>query len=377
VSELGASVKALLLRGAVFSLGVIAVLLPQLLAWKAIYGSLITIPQGPDFMRWTEPMWSEVLFSARNGLMSTAPAMWLTLLGFPLLLRRHRKLGVAVALLFASQVWVNGAAWDWWAGGAYAGRRFTGCTILFGLALAALFASIAGRRCAVWRSASAVGLIIGLLAYQLPYLVAYKTKRVRWNETQPFSERISAVWRTDRASRARTLAFPFCFPANAGFALRYGRPPSQYEQLVGRHLLDECVGPNAIRRTKKEDRADLRHAAAAAFAGRNTEPTPAGFVVEAGGAEILVPLNRPGGFELTLALAAPAPDGVALAWQGRRVPTTRDDSDAKTLRATIAKEHVTRGIHVLAVHSPTTVVAVDLRLREVGDWPEPWAWHLP
>jgi hypothetical protein len=331
------AIQRLLLRGAAFSLGLLVVTSPQMLAWKAVYGSWITIPQGPDFMRWAAPMWSEVLFSSRNGLMSTSPAMWLTLVGFPLLIRRHPRVGLFAALLFASQVWVNGAAWDWWAGGAYGGRRFSG----------------------------------------LPYLAAYKAKTFRWNTTQPHSERLAATWRLQRIGRQPAFASPLSFPANLVFAWRYDRSMVQYERLVGRYLLDECIGPNAIRRTKKTERVDMRHRSAAAFAGRNTRWTRQGLAIAPGRAEILVPLNRPGGLEVKLHLATPPASDLAMDWQGMPLRLQIGGRNSRIASATIPKTAVGRGIHVLTVRSSRAVVLAALQLKEGRDWPAPWARRLP
>ena len=50
--------------------------LPQMLAWRSIYGSLIArSPIGPE-IRWLHPHVVDVLWSARNGLFSTSPILY-------------------------------------------------------------------------------------------------------------------------------------------------------------------------------------------------------------------------------------------------------------------------------------------------------------
>ena len=62
--------------------------LPQMLAWHSIYGSLIArSPVGPQ-IRWTDPHLVDILWSARNGLFSTAPILYLGAIGLARL--RHR-----------------------------------------------------------------------------------------------------------------------------------------------------------------------------------------------------------------------------------------------------------------------------------------------
>src|SRR5262249_3902384 len=51
--------------------------LPQMLAWRAIYGTLIArSPVGPQ-IRWTDPHLVDILWSSRNGLFSTSPILYL------------------------------------------------------------------------------------------------------------------------------------------------------------------------------------------------------------------------------------------------------------------------------------------------------------
>src|SRR5690606_7214427 len=71
--------------GALVSLTAFA---PQLLAWKALYGEYVSSPQGPGFMWWTEPAWSEVLFSSTSGLLPWSPLYALAGAGLFVGLRR-------------------------------------------------------------------------------------------------------------------------------------------------------------------------------------------------------------------------------------------------------------------------------------------------
>ena len=64
--------------------------LPQMLAWQAIYGSLIArSPVGPQ-IRWTDPHLVDILWSARNGLFSTTPILYLGAIGLVVRASRGR-----------------------------------------------------------------------------------------------------------------------------------------------------------------------------------------------------------------------------------------------------------------------------------------------
>ena len=62
-----------------------------MLAWQSIYGTLLArSPVGPQ-IRWTSPQLVDILWSARNGLFSSAPVLYLAALGLVLL--SHRAAG--------------------------------------------------------------------------------------------------------------------------------------------------------------------------------------------------------------------------------------------------------------------------------------------
>ena len=144
---------------------------PQLLAWQAIYGTPLVMPQGAGFMLWTSPAVVSVLFSLKRGLFSWTPALLPAVAGLPLLVRRDRLTGWAVVLVLAASVYVNASARDWWAGEAFGARRFIGDSVFFALGLSAVMAlpQLVRRPGLVrWASAAAIAYnALFLLQYQL------------------------------------------------------------------------------------------------------------------------------------------------------------------------------------------------------------------
>ena len=121
----------------VFLMSCFLVFLPQLIAWRSIYGAWLQIPQGDGFVALSLSSMAHVLLSSRHGLLPTAPivvvAGWLVL--------RHvtpRSRGMAVALTgcFVLQWLANAAPVDWWAGWSFGARRFCNLIPLVALALA-------------------------------------------------------------------------------------------------------------------------------------------------------------------------------------------------------------------------------------------------
>jgi hypothetical protein len=158
--------------------------MPQLLAWRAIYGQFLLMPQGGDFMRWGTPALGSVLFSLNHGLLSWTPALLVSLAGLPLLVRRDAVLGWSVVFVLLLTVYVNASVSDWWAGEAFGARRFVGATVFFALGFSSLFNGAFWRERPHWLRWAAAGAIaynaLFLLQYQLfmrgfTNLVSYPT----------------------------------------------------------------------------------------------------------------------------------------------------------------------------------------------------------
>lgn len=140
-----------------FSAGVTVPLLPQAIAWSAVYGS----PFGPlvqgassrssTWLPFQSNSLIDVLFTSYHGLFSWAPVTLLALAGVFLMLRTDRTRGIVLVLMFAGEWFANGV-FDryFWGGMSFGPRRFVDLTALFVIGLA-FFISKGGRRVA-WLS---------------------------------------------------------------------------------------------------------------------------------------------------------------------------------------------------------------------------------
>jgi hypothetical protein len=127
------------------------VMSPQLIAWKVLYGSYVTMPQGAGYLDASAPHLLDVLFAANHGLFAWSPALALGLAGLLLLLRRDRWTAASALVVFLALTWTNGsvADWDRAGGDAFGARRFDVAVPLLALGLAALLAearTFLGRR---------------------------------------------------------------------------------------------------------------------------------------------------------------------------------------------------------------------------------------
>jgi Dolichyl-phosphate-mannose-protein mannosyltransferase len=350
-----------------------AVFLPQLLAWKVLYGHYWTVPQGPGFMRWDQPCWSETLFSSRNGLLPWAPAYAVFAIALIAGLRRAPRLAGALIAGVLLQALANGAAWDWWAGGSFGGRRFDSTYVSFaiggqlavGWILAAVPAALArGARVGVRIAGAAAALVAILLAalvaanLHLASTYTVTSARITGGEAaaRVFRERVHgpdgriAAWASSLAN----------WPARAAFAWRHDTTLAAYDRDIGVHYLgDTYPGLNSYG-DKKSDTIHYGNLTNPRFVGLapGTHPGTARLVGER--ARILVTLNRTGGLELDLPIDG---EGQAtITWNG---DVLFDGSIAPGAVLRLRADHLRRGANDLVIEAPagTEIAPITVRAR--------------
>jgi hypothetical protein len=212
--------------------------LPQMLAWQAIYGSLIArSPVGPQ-IRWTDPHLGDILWSARNGLFSTAPILYLGaigLLGFTL---ARPAAGLPMLAAAAVMIYFNACIQDWWGSAGFGGRRFDGLIPIFCIGLAAFvdYAAAVVRR----HAAAAVTALLAVIAvWNLALMDAAQRGVVRIGETLPFDR----AWAAQAGVVHGWFGNPFTYPASLVFALRNGVSPGDYDLLSTNRFLADPLQP--------------------------------------------------------------------------------------------------------------------------------------
>lgn len=215
-----------------FALAAGLAILPQLVSWKLIFDRFyLGVPLGVGYVRWGDPFVTETLFSSRHGLFSWSPILLVAALGLPGFVRRNPRTGLPLTGLLLLLTYVNSSVSDWWAGGSFGARRFDSVlpVLALGLATAVGFAVELTRRRPRAVVAAMLSVFIvanGLLMEQL------RKGRI------PVDETIS--WQAAAEGGLEDLfdaiGYPFSFPMNWLFALRYDRPYTQYDILVGKYL---------------------------------------------------------------------------------------------------------------------------------------------
>jgi hypothetical protein len=212
--------------------------LPQMLAWKAMYGSFIArSPVGPQ-VRWTDPHIVDILWSARNGLFSTAPILYLGAIGLVGFAFTRPAIGMPILASVAVMVYFNACIQDWWGSAGFGGRRFDGVIPVFCVGLAAFidYAAAVVRR---HGAATVTVLLAALAVWNLALMGAAQAGAVRIGETLSFDR----AW----ASQSRVVhdwfGNPFTYPASLLFALRNGVSPGEYDLLSTNRFLADPLQP--------------------------------------------------------------------------------------------------------------------------------------
>jgi hypothetical protein len=183
-----ARLSSLASRLAACGAGALVGFAPQMAFWAIVYGQPLAIPQGPEFMKWTEPALWLVLFSAYHGLLTWTPVIAIALVGLVALVQRNRFIGLSAIAFFCVAWYVNAAVADWWAGEAFGARRFLSCYPIFVLGLTALFDRFRTRALAV------PAFAIASVGYTLLLLVQYQAYMHGLRDLAPYPGGPYTLW---------------------------------------------------------------------------------------------------------------------------------------------------------------------------------------
>ncbi len=206
------------------------VFLPQMFFWKLIYGELLLIPQGGNYMQWGSPELEAVLFSSRHGLLSWSPVLWVGVLGFFGFCRRAPVFGGALLAGFLAAWYINGSVSDWWAGASFGARRFDGALPAFGLGIAAAVTWMES-----WTRKHVLGvvffLLVPFLAWNAGLIGVYALGGIPYDGPVSFkqvgSDAIELVH--------QRFGYPFSWPGALAERTRSGLPVASYDLAGALH----------------------------------------------------------------------------------------------------------------------------------------------
>jgi hypothetical protein len=225
--------RALFLAGPILFGGFLLGLLPQLLAWKAIFGQYLFLhpPHGVNYVRYSRPFVLETLFSSRHGLLSWTPIIWLGYLGLLPLLKKRWTTVWMMTFCVLLMTYVNMCVLDWWGNNSFSNRRFDAALPIFAFGIAASFEIL--RRFVTKRPVWALGAFLAFFPlWNVLFMAQYGRHRIPIDHPVSFTE----VASNSSEILFDKVGYPFSWPVNWWFAWKYDASPAKYDTVVGRYF---------------------------------------------------------------------------------------------------------------------------------------------
>lgn len=380
-------VGALLTGNLLFLLFTLVAFFPQMIAWKIIYGSFLTIPQGTSFLRWNSPFMLELLFSSRHGLYAWSPVVYLSTIGWLAFFKREKFLASTGLVAFLLMTYVNSVVSDWWAGWGFGMRRYDGLVVFFALGLAA-FLHIIKKRSLKSSVIEALCIFVFFTGYNLFLVDKYLEHKLHPGAPVAFNRLLGL---SDTGIYKYT-GYPFSFPANMFFSLKYGISPARYDSLAGGYIDDPYFYGNTILLGQGEGAPGSPPGQLSPPPGQ-AGPSPAdallgqgwskpvsylgsGCRIIASAATVYVPVRTVTDFELELRCANPKtlPVDLVIDINGHRVASVRPKAEWQIFKFKLSKDNLKLGINILDFRLSGSNAEVNVeylkfdRLEFIPDW---------
>lgn len=231
-----------LVFGAMVGCVALVVFVPQLIEWHVVYGAATRLPQGPHYTRFEAPMIAELLFSARNGWLSTHPLAYLATLGLLFAPKRARLVTLGFTAFVVLQVYLNSTIFDWWASASFGQRRMCNVTLPLVFGLTALLWRVGTFASRVRRVPGGVWHAVAMLVL-VPFIAVNISRTIALRGGKPAPSALSPSCCDHIARPLRGLVStvyqhignPFQFPANAIFAWLHGVDLRRWDHVVGNY----------------------------------------------------------------------------------------------------------------------------------------------
>lgn len=373
-------IVSLLTGNFLFLLCAIAAFFPQMAAWKIIYGSFLTIPQGTSFLRWGSPFILELLFSSRHGLYAWSPVVYLSTIGWFAFFKREKFLASTGLLAFLLMTYVNSIVSDWWAGWGFGMRRYDGLIVFFALGLAA-FLHIIKKHLRKFSVIAILCMFLFFTSYNLALIHKYRERELHPGAPVSFSR----LFGLSDSGLYKYTGYPFSYPANILFSVKYKLPLARYDTLAGGYVDDPYFyGDTIFLGQAKTSTATPQYRAVSspteALLGQGWS-NPQSYIGSgsraiSGDATIYVPVRTVSDFELEIRCANPQPLSADLAifLNSRRLTTVKPESWWQTYKIKLSKEDLKLGINVLDLRLSDSNASVNveylkfIRLEYIPDW---------
>jgi hypothetical protein len=349
------SVTRTIVAGLAFTACATIAFAPQMFAWKAIYGSYLAVsPVGPR-IHWGDPHLADILWSSRNGLLSTSPVLYLAAIGLVIFAANQPALGIPMVVAAAAMVYFNASIQDWWGSDGFGMRRFDGLIPMFTLGLAAVTLRLMAlvKR---FPAAAAAAAFTTLLAYNLTLMSAAQDGHVRLGEAVSFGDAGAAQAR----ALHRWIGMPSTYPASLLFAWKGDVSPADYDLLSPNRMLGDPLRPYGRIDVGLGDETLIEDGWYAAERDGNDT-----FRWASARATLKLPLDHAAHLKVQIRLRAFSPPGapqqqVAIVVNGRRFAPVACGSDWQTIEFATAEGAWHGGVNRVALEFDWAARPVDV-----------------
>jgi hypothetical protein len=331
---------------------------PQVMVWYYYSGRPWPVQAEP--IRWATPFFTAALFSTRGGLFPWSPIAYASTLGVALALGAPRDAGrrlvLALAAVFALELYVIASAWLVTGAYAYGARRLSDGAVLIGVALGLLYQARPRWRRVV------VGFTVLCVALNLLSMELVRQRRVASSGGYP---RTAGRWLEEAHAPAwsqrlfERIGYPFVQPAGWLFALYYHVPPSTFEGVVGNFLLErDGQWFTVLNHTLPLERFTHSYAVEGLAIGEKPPATVTGRV------RLLIPLFAREPFYVQVSGTVEA-GALAATWNGAPLPVARQRDG---LRIDVPKAVARAGTNELVLDVPTGSKLKELEFTPTSRW---------
>ena len=158
-----AAFRATIIGGLAFTAAAVVGFVPQMLAWKSIYGQYLAVSPVGSQVRWWDPHLVDILWSSRNGLFSVTPVLYCAAIGLLVFLTRVPHIAIPALATLSVMIYFNATIQDWWGSAAFGMRRFDGVIPILAVGLgvfAQRLGEVVSKRPAVVVSSVLAGLVL-------------------------------------------------------------------------------------------------------------------------------------------------------------------------------------------------------------------------
>ena len=192
--------------------------IPQVIAWKAIYGKYLTIPQGGGIFSFPPPHMLQVLLSTRNGWFTWTPVTILGAIGLLLGAFKATRIFLPWIIVLSLQIGVLGSIPFWHGVESFGARYLVSDTPLIGLGIITAVAMSS-----MWVRRSLAVICAACCAFTMLFAFQYRLNLVPTGTTLTFSELITDKLRLGQVRQrkaATRLAEEFLSKGDPGSAVR-------------------------------------------------------------------------------------------------------------------------------------------------------------